>query len=50
VKREEDQEGVNLTITNFTVSLNPVLLGTARTEDINLKDFFEGDQNITIAY
>jgi hypothetical protein len=50
VKREEDEESVNVTVRNFRISLNPVLLGNAKTEEINLKDFFDEDQNVTIAH
>jgi hypothetical protein len=46
---EEDENSVKTTIKNFRVSLNPVLFGTARTEGINMKEFFDGDQHITLA-
>jgi hypothetical protein len=49
VTSQEDENGTRATVKDCEVSLNPVPFGNARTENISMKEFFDGDQRVTIA-
>lgn len=49
ITREKVEGGVRTTVKDCEVSLNPVPFGNARTENIDMKQFFDGDQHVTIA-
>jgi hypothetical protein len=49
VTTQENEYGVKTTVKDCEVSLNPVPFGNARTEAINVKEFFDGDQHVTVA-